>query len=103
MRFGFKRVLLVSTLFSGLLTFLFPFLIKINVYLGVASRILAGAFSGPTVPVSRSSLTHWAPVQERSRLVALQIIAWDTNDRSQIDFGLSLISILFYTFYILAS
>ena len=81
LKFGFKKVLLVSTLTSGILTLLFPVLVKFNLYAGVAARILAGAFSGPAVPVSRGSLALWAPREERSRLVALQIIGCPIGKR----------------------
>ena len=77
----------MSTLGSGLLTILFPFMIKFDLYLGIAGRILAGALSGPAVPVSRSSLTLWAPRDERSRLVALQIIGCPTGIVSTMLFG----------------
>ncbi|CAG5110028.1 Oidioi.mRNA.OKI2018_I69.chr2.g4479.t1.cds [Oikopleura dioica] len=73
-RIGFKKVLLISTLFSGILTLGFPVILKTSVTLAIISRIVAGALSGPAIPVTRESLSGWAPSSEIGRMVSLQII-----------------------------
>ncbi|CBY42901.1 unnamed protein product, partial [Oikopleura dioica] len=73
-RIGFKRVLLFSTLATGILTLCIPVLLETSVTAAIISRVLAGALTGPAVPVLRASLSGWAPSNEISKMVSLQII-----------------------------
>jgi MFS family permease len=49
-------------------------LLQTSVTAAIASRVVAGALTGPAVPVLRASLSGWAPSSEIAKMVSLQII-----------------------------
>ncbi|XP_035828102.1 sialin [Aplysia californica] len=69
-RFGGKRLFGLGVLCTSVLTLLTPVAARTSEYLFIALRILEGIGEGVTFPAMYAIWGQWAPVWERSRLVA---------------------------------
>ncbi|XP_075232263.1 putative inorganic phosphate cotransporter [Lycorma delicatula] len=68
---GAKHVLGFGTLFTAIITLLSPFAVKINYYVFIAARVIAGLASGVTFPALTVLLAHWVPPNERIMMGAI--------------------------------
>ncbi|XP_035206704.1 vesicular glutamate transporter 1-like [Stegodyphus dumicola] len=71
---GGKWPLGLSILFGSLLTFLTPIAADIGVVAIVLVRVAMGLIHGVCLPTAFAMFAHWAPVEERSTLLALCIM-----------------------------
>ncbi|XP_063235106.1 sialin isoform X2 [Bacillus rossius redtenbacheri] len=68
-RMGGRRVVLWTTLASGLLTLLLPALAQLHWAPLVACRLLVGFCGGPCWPSLHSLFSKWAPPEEKSKFI----------------------------------
>ena len=69
---GSRTTITVAVLSSSLLSSLFPLLVslpKVGFCIGFMARILLGILQALQIPAFVNLWTHWAPVQEKSRLI----------------------------------
>ncbi|XP_034941091.1 vesicular glutamate transporter 2.2-like [Chelonus insularis] len=69
-RIGGKRVFGIGIGVTALLTVISPPLVRMNVYVFIALRIIEGIFEGLTIPCTHAIWSKWAPPLERSKLVS---------------------------------
>ncbi|CAG5122798.1 unnamed protein product [Candidula unifasciata] len=69
-RFGGKRLFGYGVLCTSVLTLVTPIAARYSVYLLIAVRVLEGIGEGVTFPAMHAMWGSWAPVWERSKLVA---------------------------------
>ncbi|XP_046615491.1 sialin [Neodiprion virginianus] len=70
-KIGGKRVFGGGIAVTALLTVITPPLVRVNVYILVALRIIEGVFEGVTYPCIHAIWAKWAPPLERSKLGTL--------------------------------
>ncbi|KAB0797495.1 hypothetical protein PPYR_08488 [Photinus pyralis] len=70
-RFGGKYVYGIGVAVTGALTVISPFAAKHSYYSLIAVRVMGGIFEGVTYPSMHAVWAEWAPLLERSRLVAI--------------------------------
>ncbi|GFT99486.1 hypothetical protein NPIL_593442 [Nephila pilipes] len=71
---GGKWVLGLSILIASFLTFITPVAADIGVVAIVIVRVLMGLIHGVCMPTAFALFGHWAPIEERSTLIALCIV-----------------------------
>ncbi|CAL1542430.1 unnamed protein product [Lymnaea stagnalis] len=69
-RYGGKNLFGYGVLGTSILTIITPFAARYSVYMLIAVRVLEGIGEGVTFPAMHSMWGSWAPVWERSKLVA---------------------------------
>ena len=72
-RYGFKLLLLASTLVTSILTICSPFLADAGYGWLYGSRVIIGFFHGVTFPLLQGCWSVWGPPLERSRLIAIYV------------------------------
>ncbi|XP_075232252.1 sodium-dependent phosphate transport protein 3-like [Lycorma delicatula] len=71
-RIGGKHVVAISLLFSSLLTVTTPAIVKkFHEDGAIVTRFLLGCFIGPMIPALCVVVAHWAPPDERGRIITI--------------------------------
>ncbi|XP_020712094.2 sialin isoform X1 [Athalia rosae] len=70
-KIGGKRVFGLGIATTALFTLITPPLVRINVYILIALRVIEGIFEGVTYPCVHAIWANWAPPLERSKLATL--------------------------------
>lgn len=72
-KFGFKYLLLFTTLVTSLITIFTPVLADQGYAWIYAARVVMGAFHGVTFPLLQGCWTLWGPPLERSQLISIYV------------------------------
>jgi len=72
-KFGFKRTFGYSMMIASILTCLFPWLVRMNLYLGVVARSLLGIAHAVSFPSLSGAWGSWAPPMERTQLNGITV------------------------------
>lgn len=72
-KFGFRRAFGYSMLISSVITCIFPVLVRTDLYLGVAARVLLGVFHAVSFPALSGAWGAWAPPLERTKLNGISV------------------------------
>ena len=70
---GAKTLSVYGTVFAGLLTAVFPYVIKHNFTAGFIIRLLTGIVHAPIQPAMQEMLIPWSPHNEYTRLYFIQV------------------------------
>merc|ERR1712176_523166 len=73
-RYVFKIVLLISAISGGILTILFPTVVRLSYSAGIILRVLLGCLQSAWFPAMQGVWSVWAPSSEKSTLIMVPFI-----------------------------